>query len=301
MNDILSSEVFKSGFVNIVGNPNVGKSTLMNRLVGEKMSIITRKAQTTRHRIVGIVNTPTMQVVYSDTPGVLNPGYKLQERMRAFSDSALADADILLYVTDVVETPDKHEDYVKKVSELTVPVIVLINKIDLTTQENLEQLVSFWNKLLPKAQVLPISAKNNFGISQLQYRIKELLPESPPYFGEDELTDRPLRFFVSEIIREKILRYYKQEIPYAVEVVVESYKDRKDAVEIGCLLLVERPSQRAIILGKEGRAIKNFSTAARRALESYLEKHVRLEIFVKVDADWRNSSQKLDRLGYKIE
>lgn len=292
---------FKSGFVNIVGNPNVGKSTLMNRLVGERMSIITHKAQTTRHRILGIVNSPTMQVVYSDTPGVLKPGYRLQERMRAFSEGALADADILLYVTDVVETPDKNLDFIERVSQLPIPVIVLINKIDLSEQKQLEELATTWQTLLPRAEVLPLSAINNFGITQLQERIKQLLPEAPPYFEEDQLTDRPLRFFVSEIIREKILRYYKQEIPYASEVVVESYKEYKDAIEIACKILVERPSQRAILLGKEGRAIKKLGIASRQALENYLGKHIRLELFVKVDSDWRNSAKRLDVLGYSTE
>lgn len=294
-------EVFKSGFVNIVGNPNVGKSTLMNKLVGEHMSIITNKAQTTRHRIVGIVNTPTMQVVYSDTPGVLKPGYHLQERMRSFSESALGDADILLYVTDVVETSNKNSDFLDKIASLSVPTIVLVNKIDLTDQARLNELVTLWQEKLPKAEILPISVINNFGIKALEKRIFELLPIAPPYYEQDQLTDRPLRFFVSEIIREKVLRYYKQEIPYATEVLIEQYKEYPTAIEISCLLLVERPSQRAIILGKEGRAIKRFSTAARRSLESYLGKHIRLDIFVKVDSDWRNNEHKLDQFGYKAE
>lgn len=292
---------FKSGFVNIVGNPNVGKSTLMNKLVGEKLSIITNKAQTTRHRIVGIVNTPSMQVVYSDTPGVLKPGYKLQERMRAFSESALGDADILLYVTDVVEQPDKHVDFVEHVAKLTCPVLVLINKIDLSDQQKLETLVTTWHNLLPHAEILPLSALNSFGIQELKRRIEELLPVSPPYYESDQLTDRPVRFFVSEIIREKILRYTKQEIPYSVEVITESYKEKKNAIEISCVLLVERPSQRAILLGKEGRTIKNFSTAARKSLENYLGKHVRLDLFVKVDPDWRNNQRKLNELGYRLD
>ncbi len=297
-NELSQQASFKSGFVNIVGNPNVGKSTLMNRLVGERMSIITHKAQTTRHRIVGIVNSPTMQVVYSDTPGVLQPGYHLQERMRAFSESALGDADILLYVTDVVEKLDKNQDFLEQVKALEVPIIVLINKIDLSDEKHLDELVIEWNKLLPQAEILPISVTNNFGVKALEKRIAELLPEAPPYYEQDQLTDRPLRFFVSEIIREKILRYYKQEIPYASEVVVEHYKESSTAIEISCLILVERPSQRAIILGKEGRAIKRFSTSARRALEGYLGKHVRLDLFVKVDNNWRNNSKELDRLGY---
>lgn len=299
--DFSPQNTFKSGFVNIVGNPNVGKSTLMNRLVGEKMSIITHKAQTTRHRIVGIVNTPSMQVVYSDTPGVLKPGYHLHERMRSFSESALSDADILLYVTDVIEKVDKNLDFLEKVKELSIPLLVLINKIDLTDEARLNELVATWHELLPQAEILPISVLHNFGIKVLEERIKELLPEAPPYYEQDQLTDRPLRFFVSEIIREKILRYYKQEIPYAAEVVIENYKELPSAIEISCLILVERPSQRAIILGKEGRAIKRFTTAARRALEGYLGKHVRLDTFVKVDSDWRNNNSELDRLGYRTD
>lgn len=292
------SSNFKSGFVNIVGNPNVGKSTLMNRLVDERLSIVTSKSQTTRHRIMGIVNTPQMQVVYSDTPGVLDPRYKLQEQMRAFSNQALDDADILLYVTDVVETPDKHKDFIERVKQLTCPVIVLINKIDLTEAQALEQLVEAWHTLLPNAEILPFSALNNFNIKPLKQRIEELLPEAPAYFENDQLTDRPAKFFVSEIVREKILRYYKQEVPYAVEVVVESFHESPERIDIECVILVERNSQKGIIIGQGGVAIKNLGKSARKALETFFQKHIRLELFVKVAPDWRNDSRRLTDFGY---
>lgn len=291
-------ENFKSGFVNIVGNPNVGKSTLMNLLVGEKLSIITPKSQTTRHRIIGIVNTPDMQIVFSDTPGVVKPGYRLQERMRAYSESALGDADILLYVTDIVETPEKNIDFIQHVAKAQVPVIVLINKIDLSNNEQLEQLVDKWHDLLPQAELLPISATNNFNIKPLKKRIGELLPVAPRYFDEDQLTDRPIRFFVSEIIREKILRYYAEEIPYAVEVEVTSFKEDKERIDIEAVIVVERESQKGIIIGHGGQAIKKLGITSRRALEKLFDKHIRLDLFVKVATDWRSNDSLLENFGY---
>ena len=259
----------KAGFVNIVGNPNVGKSTLMNQLVGEQISIATFKAQTTRHRIMGIVNTPEAQVVFSDTPGVLKPNYKMQEMMLAFSESALADADILLYVTDVRETPTKNMDFLEKVSKMEIPVILLINKIDESEQNQLGDLVETWHKLLPKAEILPISAKNKFGTEILMKRILELLPESPAYFDKDQLTDKPAKFFVSEIIREKILRYYDKEIPYSVEVAVERFKEDERLIRINAVIYVERDSQKGIIIGHRGVALKKVSTEARKSLEKF--------------------------------
>jgi len=288
----------KAGFVNIVGNPNVGKSTLMNQLVGERISIATFKAQTTRHRIMGIVNTDDMQIVFSDTPGVLKPNYKLQESMLAFSESALADADVLLYVTDVVENPEKNRDFLDKVSKMTVPVILLINKIDETDQQTLGTIVERWHGLLPNAEILPISAKNKFGIDLLLNRIKDLLPDSPPYFDKDQLTDKPARFFVSEIIREKILLYYDKEIPYSVEVRVEEFKEKEKSIHIRAIIYVERDSQKGIIIGHQGRALKKVSTEARRALERFFGKSIYLETYVKVDKDWRSSQRELDNFGY---
>lgn len=291
----------KAGFVNIVGNPNVGKSTLMNQLVGERISIATFKAQTTRHRIMGIVNTDEMQIVFSDTPGVLKPGYKLQESMLAFSESALTDADILLYVTDVVETPDKNADFLEKVRSMHTPVILLINKIDQSNQEELGDIVEKWHTLLPNAEILPISAQNKFGIDTLLTRIKELLPDSPPFFEKDQLTDKPARFFVSEILREKILLYYDKEIPYSVEVVVERFKETEQGIRIGVVIYVERDSQKGIIIGHRGVALKKVCTEARKALERFLGKHVYLDAFVKVDKDWRNSNKELSDFGYNPE
>lgn len=288
----------KAGFVNIVGNPNVGKSTLMNQLVGERISIATFKAQTTRHRIMGIVNTPEMQIVFSDTPGVLKPNYKLQESMLAFSESALQDADVLLYVTDVVEDPTKNKDFLDKVAKMSVPVLLLINKIDQTDQKKLGQIVERWHTLLPNAEILPISALNKFGIDLLLKRIKELLPENPPYFGKDQLTDKPARFFVSEIIREKILLYYAKEIPYSVEVRVESFKEYDSHIHINAVIYVERDSQKGIIIGHRGVALKKVSTESRKALERFFGKSVYLEVFVKVDKDWRSSEKELDNFGY---
>lgn len=288
----------KAGFVNIVGNPNVGKSTLMNQLVGERISIATFKAQTTRHRIMGIVNTDDAQIVFSDTPGVLKPNYKLQESMLAFSESALQDADVLLYVTDVVENPEKNSDFLEKVAKMTIPVLLLINKIDQTDNKSLVALVEKWHGLLPSAEILPISAKNKFGIDMLMKRVKELLPDSPPYFDKDQLTDKPARFFVSEIVREKILLYYSREIPYSVEVRVESFKETDSLIRIGAVIYVERESQKGIIIGHQGVALKKVSTESRKALEKFFGKNVWLEIFVKVDKDWRNSKRELDNFGY---
>lgn len=291
----------KAGFVNIVGNPNVGKSTLMNQLVGERLSIATFKAQTTRHRIMGIVNDEECQIVFSDTPGVLKPNYKMQEMMLAFSESALADADVLLYVTDVVETPEKNQDFLDKVAKMTIPVLLLINKIDESDQKTLGSIVEKWHALLPNAEILPISAKNKFGIDLLLKRVKELLPASPAYFDKDQLTDKPARFFVSEIIREKILLYYDKEIPYSVEVVVERFKEEEKMVHINALIYVERDSQKGIIIGHQGVALKKVSSEARKALEKFFGKKIFLEIFVKVDKDWRNSQRKLTLFGYNPE
>ncbi len=291
----------KAGFVNIVGNPNVGKSTLMNQLVGEKLSIATFKAQTTRHRIMGIVNTEDTQIVFSDTPGVLKPNYKMQEMMLQFSESALADADILLYVTDVVEDPEKNMDFLEKVSKMSIPVILLINKIDESDQKTLGNLVTKWHGLLPNAEILPISAKNKFGIDILLKRVHELLPESPAFFDKDQLTDKPAKFFVSEIIREKILRYYDKEIPYSVEVVVERFKEDDRQIHINAVIYVERSSQKGIIIGHQGMALKKVSTEARKSLERFFDKKIFLETFVKVDKDWRNSQKELKHFGYSPE
>lgn len=291
----------KAGFVNIVGNPNVGKSTLMNLLVGERISIATFKAQTTRHRIMGILNTDDMQIVFSDTPGVLKPNYKLQESMLNFSESALADADILLYVTDTVEKPDKNMDFVEKVKKMTVPVLVLVNKIDLSNQEALVKQVEAWHALLPDAEIIPISAKAKFNIDVVMKRIRELLPDSPPYFGKDQWTDKPARFFVTEIIREKILLYYDKEIPYSVEVVVEKFKEEQKNIHINAVIYVERESQKGIIIGHNGVALKKVATEARRALEHFFQKSIYIEFFVKVDKDWRSSDKELKNFGYQLD
>lgn len=301
----------KAGFVNIVGNPNVGKSTLMNQLVGERISIATFKAQTTRHRIMGIVNTDDMQIVFSDTPGVLKPNYKLQESMLAFSESALTDADVLLYVTDVVEDPEKNREFLDKVAKMTIPVILLINKIDAVPEEEnakgkkrdannewLGKIVLKWHELFPNAEILPISAKNKFGVDVLLKRIKELLPDSPPYFDKEQLTDKPARFFVSEIIREKILLYYDKEIPYSVEVRCDSFKEDDKRIHIMATIFVERDSQKGIIIGHQGVAIKKVNTEARKTLEKFFDKSIFLETFVKVDKDWRSSDKELSQFGY---
>jgi GTP-binding protein Era len=318
-----AKNMHKAGFVNIVGNPNVGKSTLMNQLVGERISIATFKAQTTRHRIMGIVNTDDMQIVFSDTPGVLKPNYKLQESMLAFSESALQDADVLLYVTDVVETPEKNMDFLEKVQKMTIPVLLLINKIDMTPSslpqgeeprksgknthssegqgEVLATIVEKWHALLPNAEILPISAKNKFGVDMLLKRIKELLPDSPPFFDKDQLTDKPARFFVSEIIREKILLYYDKEIPYSVEVRVERFKETEKNIHINAIIYVERDSQKGIIIGHQGMALKKVSTEARKALEKFFDKPIFLETYVKVDKDWRSSDKELNIFGYNLD
>lgn len=290
----------KSGFVNIVGNPNVGKSTLMNLLVGERISIATFKAQTTRHRIMGILNTPDMQICFSDTPGVLKPNYKLQEQMLQFSESALQDADVLLYITDMVETPDKNADFLQKVQQMKVPVLVLINKIDLSNQEALAQKVDEWHGVLPQAEVFPISALHRFGVDVVLNRIKQLLPESPAYFDKDTWTDKPARFFVTEIIREKILLYYDKEVPYAVEPVVEKFHEEEKLIRIEAVIYVERESQKGIIIGHQGVALKRVSTEARRELERFFGKRIYLQCFVKVDKDWRSSERAMKQFGYDL-
>ena len=293
--------MFKSGFVNIVGNPNVGKSTLMNLLVGERISIATFKAQTTRHRIMGILNTPDMQICFSDTPGVLKPNYKLQEQMLQFSESALQDADVLLYVTDMVETPDKNSDFLDKVKRMTVPVLVLINKIDLSDQKALAEKVELWHEALPEAEIVPISALHRFNVDNVLRRIQELLPESPAYFDKDQWTDKPARFFVTEIIREKILLYYDKEIPYSVEVVVEQFKETPKNIRISAVIFVERDSQKGIIIGHGGIALKRVSTEARKSLEKFFGKSIFLEVFVKVDKDWRQSDRAMKAYGYNLD
>ena len=311
----------RSGFVNIVGNPNVGKSTLMNALVGERLSIITSKAQTTRHRIMGIVNTEDMQIVYSDTPGVLKPVSKLHESMLAFSTSALQDADILLYLTDTVESPEKNEQFLAKVQAMAADaavapaeavsalpgvgmgprVIVVLNKMDLVDQPTLVRLVDEWHQRLPQAEIIPISALHGFGTDILMSKIRELLPECPPYFDKDALTDKPARFFVTEIIREKILLYYDKEIPYACEVMVESFNETDKNINIRAIIFVERDSQKGIIIGHKGVALKKVSTEARKTLEKFFQKSIFLETYVKVDKDWRNNQKRLQAYGYKLD
>ena len=291
----------KAGFVNIVGNPNVGKSTLMNLLVGERISITTFKAQTTRHRIMGILNTPEMQICFSDTPGVLKPNYKLQEHMLKFSESALQDADVLLYVTDMVETPDKNADFLEKVQKLKVPILVLVNKIDLGDQEGLAKKVEEWHAVMPQAEIIPISALHRFNVDVVLRRIQELRPESPAYFDKDQWTDKPARFFVSEIIREKILLYYDKEIPYSVEVRVELFKEDERKIHISAIIYVERESQKGIIIGHQGVALKKVGTEARKALEKFFDKPIYLQLFVKVDKDWRSSQRELNSFGYNPE
>ena len=290
----------KAGFVNIIGNPNVGKSTLMNRLVGEKISIITSKSQTTRHRIKGIVNTDDYQIVYSDTPGVLKPNYKLQESMLNFSTSALVDADIILYVTDVVESIDKNIDFLSKVQRSYAPVLLVINKIDLTDQTKLEELFEAWKKILPKAEIFPMSAKENFNVDNLFNRIVEMLPEGDPFFPKDELTDLPSKFFVNEIIREKILLHYEKEIPYSVEVQVEEFLEEGKMIHIGAVIYVERESQKGIIIGHKGDALKRIGTEARKDIEAFFDKKVFLRLFVKLSKDWRNKENNLKGFGYKL-
>ena len=295
--------VHKSGFVNIVGNPNVGKSTLMNALVGERLSIITSKAQTTRHRILGIVNGEDFQMVYSDTPGVLSPNYRLQEKMLEFSRSALVDADVLLYVTEPQDTADRNADFLEKVKRMAAAgtrVFLIINKIDLTTQETLESLVAFWQAQLPEATVFPISAQERFGVAQLFDAIKEALPVGPPFFPKDQLTDKPARFFVDEIIREKILLNYDKEIPYSVEVEVESFKEEEKIIRIDAVIYCERDSQKGILIGKAGSALKRVGSQARKDIEDFFRKPVFLQLFVKVDKDWRSNTSRLKHYGYDL-
>ncbi len=291
----------KAGFVNIVGNPNVGKSTLMNALVGERISIITAKAQTTRHRIMGIVNGEDFQIVYSDTPGVLKPNYRLQESMLGFSKSALSDADVLLYVADVFDTAEKNADFIAMVNQNEAALLLVINKIDLIDQGTLEEKVAYWKTALPKAEILPVSAINKFNLEPLLRRIKELLPESPPFFDKEALTDKPARFFVTEIIREKILLHYDKEIPYAVEVVVEEFTDEERIIRIGAVIFVERDSQKGIIIGHQGKSLKKVGTEARLDMESFFDKKVFLQLFVKVEKDWRSKDTKLKGFGYNLE
>jgi GTP-binding protein Era len=295
----MTGKKHKSGFVNIVGNPNVGKSTLMNRLVGERISIITSKAQTTRHRITGIVNTDEMQIVYSDTPGVLHPNYKLQETMLNVAQSALGDADVLLYVTDVMETMDKNEAFLQRVGQVKCPVLLLINKIDLTDQAGLEQRVACWKEIFPAAEIIPIAALPNFNIDRVKQRVETLIPDSPPYFEKDALTDKPARFFVTEIIREKILLYYQKEVPYSAEVAVELFKESETLIHIKTLIIVERDSQKGIIIGHKGQALKKVGAMARKDIERFFEKKVFLEMFVKVEKDWRNRDNLLRDFGYR--
>ena len=290
----------KSGFVNIIGNPNVGKSTLMNKMVGEKLSIITSKSQTTRHRIMGIVNHDDHQIVYSDTPGILKPNYKLQEKMMGFVGTAFEDADIVLYITDVVETLDKNQNYIDKLYKLDIPVLLLINKIDLSDQKKLEELVDTWKKILPKAEIMPISAINDFNLDHVFKRIVELLPEGPPYFPKDSLTDKTERFFVSEIIREKVLLNYQKEIPYSVEIEIEEFKDTEKLLRIMATIHVVRPSQKGIIIGHKGQALKKVGSEARKDIEDFLGKKVYLEIHVKVSKDWRDKDRQLRNFGYNI-
>jgi GTP-binding protein Era len=291
----------KAGFVNIVGNPNVGKSTLMNLLVGEKVSIATFKSQTTRHRIMGIYNTDDYQIVFSDTPGVVKPAYKLQESMRSFSESALVDADVLLYVTDVVETIDKNDDFITKVNQMEVPILLLLNKIDLSNQTDLVKKVEEWKAVIPRAEIIPISALAKFNVDYVMKRIQALLPDSPPYFDKDQLTDKPARFFVAEIIREKILLYYDKEIPYAVEVVADSFKEDENKIVIHTVIYVERDSQKGIIIGHQGLTLKKVGSEARRDLERFFGKKIYLETYVKVDKNWRNSDKELRNFGYELD
>ncbi len=289
----------RAGFVNIVGNPNVGKSTLMNDLVGERVSIITAKAQTTRHRIMGIVNTEEYQIVFSDTPGVLSPKYKLQKSMLDFSEGALTDADVLLYVTDVVEDPEKNADFLAKVAKEKIPVLLVINKIDLLKgQDDLVQIVTRWKERLPNAEIFPTSAKEHFNVKNLMARIVELLPECPPYFGKDALTDKPARFFVTEIIREKILLNYDKEVPYSVEVIVEKFDESDEAIHIMAVIYVERDSQKGIIIGRGGSMLKKVGIDARKDIATFFGKRIYLEMFVKVEPNWRNRENKLRSFGY---
>ena len=289
----------RAGFVNIVGNPNVGKSTLSNRLVGERLSIITSKAQTTRHRIMGIVNGDDYQIVFSDTPGVLKPKFRLQQSMLEYSTGALVDADVLLYVTDVIESPTKNQDFLDKVAREKIPILLVINKIDLLKgNDDLLRIIEQWKQLLPDAEVFPTSALENFNVDNIMKRIIELLPESPPYFGKDALTDRSSRFFVTEIVREKILMTYDKEVPYATQVIVEKFDESDTAIHIMAVIYVERDTQKGIIIGHQGRKLKHVGTEARKDIEKFFEKKVFLELYVKVEKDWRNQENKLRAFGY---
>ncbi|MGE0077489.1 MAG: GTPase Era [Bacteroidales bacterium] len=300
-NNLESTEMtHRSGFVNIIGNPNVGKSTLMNTLVGERLSIITSKAQTTRHRIMGIVNGEDFQIIYSDTPGVLKPAYKLQSAMMKFVESALEDADVILYITDTVETPSKNQEFLDRLQQIDIPIILAINKVDLSNQDNVEGLVKQWAEILPKAQILPISALHRFNTEALIKMVSERLPEGPEFFPKDTLTDKTLRFFASEIIREKILTAYQKEIPYSVEVDIEEYKEESRIDRIRAIIYVDRESQKSIVIGHQGKMLKKVGTEARLDLEKFLEKKVFLELFVKVDPNWRNDDKKLKRFGYNL-
>ena len=295
----MATNQHKAGFVNIVGNPNVGKSTLSNILVGERLSIITSKAQTTRHRIMGIVNTDDYQIVFSDTPGVLTPKFKLQQSMLEYSTGALVDADVLLYVPDVVESPTKNQAFLDKVAREKVPIILVINKIDLLSgQDELVKIVEQWRALLPQAEIYPTSAKENFNVDQIKKRIVELLPVSPPYFGKDALTDRSARFFVTEIVREKILLTYDKEVPYATQVIVEKFTESDTEIHIMAVIYVERDTQKGIIIGKGGKKLKHVGMEARKDLEKFFDKHVYLQLYVKVESDWRNQEKKLKAFGY---
>ncbi len=299
MSKPLKPEGHRAGFVNIIGNPNVGKSTLMNALVGEKLSIVTAKAQTTRHRIMGIVNTDDYQIVYSDTPGMLKPNYRLQEDMMEFVDAAIGDADIILYVTDVVEKSDKNLEYVRKLQKLECPVIVVINKIDISDQAKVMELISYWNETIPGATVIPVSARERFNLESVLEAIVDKLPVSPPWFDKDQFTDRNLRFFASEIIREKILENYSQEIPYSCEVAVEAFKEGRERYEISAVIYVMRDTQKGIIIGKGGAALKKTGTEARLDMEDFFQKKVFLQLFVKVDPDWRENRRELRKFGYE--
>ena len=289
----------RSGFVNIIGNPNVGKSTLMNALVGEKLSIVTAKAQTTRHRIMGIVNGEDWQIVYSDTPGILKPGYRLQENMMKFVDGALGDADIILYVTDTVETADKNAEYIEKLGRIDCPVIIVLNKIDISSQDDVLKLMQYWKEQLPKALVIPVSAQERFNLDSVLEAVKERLPECPPWFDKDAFTDTNLRFFASEIIREKILLNYKEEIPYSCEVEIESFKEGEERYDISAVIYVMRDSQKGIIIGKKGAALKRTGTQARIEMEDFFQKKVFLSIYVKTDPDWRENRKELRKFGYE--
>ena len=289
----------RSGFVNIIGNPNVGKSTLMNALVGEKLSIVTAKAQTTRHRIMGIVNGEDWQIVYSDTPGILKPGYRLQENMMKFVDGALGDADIILYVTDTVETADKNAEYIEKLGRIDCPVIIVLNKIDISSQDDVLKLMQYWKEQLPKALVIPVSAQERFNLDSVLDAVKERLPECPPWFDKDAFTDKNLRFFASEIIREKILLNYKEEIPYSCEVEIESFKEGEERYDISAVIYVMRDSQKGIIIGKKGAALKRTGTQARIEMEDFFQKKVFLSIYVKTDPDWRENRKELRKFGYE--